>query len=70
VAALEIISAKVSSVTEEADPNIHGHLQDLAPMQDDGSAGGFNNVERRLDLGKINFNLNDMSWLNSMPGNF
>lgn len=70
VAALEILSAKVSLSTEGSEPHIegaHAEPSTIVPATNVQS-GTFDQFQGDLDFSGITFDLNDMSWLNSGPG--
>lgn len=73
VAALEILSAKVSVDTYPADVNQDLNTEFQRATTDMTSAMSepvpFDDYQVGLDFSGITFNLNDMSWLTSLPGN-
>ncbi|KAH8588230.1 fungal-specific transcription factor domain-containing protein [Bisporella sp. PMI_857] len=74
VTALEILSSKFPMVSEASDQ----HLSPAMPELSSGAGGSASDVDhvsfagfgRRSDLSIFNFDPNDMSWINSVPGNF
>jgi hypothetical protein len=74
VAALEILSAKVSADTHPLDVNQDLNSEFQRGTTDMTSATSlpdvpFDDYQVGLDFSGITFDLNDMSWLTSLPGN-